>query len=207
VILLKKYLLYFLILVYISGTIGFVAYPAFFSPFTPYTLLLTCLVFLLHQPYNNPKFIRAFFLLALAGYLFEIIGVKTGLVFGHYAYGNALGIKVLNVPLIISLNWALLISCGIGVAYHFFKNKYVVLIVASTLVVLIDVLIEQVAFKMNFWKFDEGIAGIQNYVGWFLISFFLCLASYKELIKVTYSSASIILILQVIFFGIIFFFT
>ena len=52
----KSYLLYFLILVYISGSIGFVVNPTFFSPFTPYTLLLTCFVFLIHSPLTEKKF-------------------------------------------------------------------------------------------------------------------------------------------------------
>ena len=64
-------------------------------------------------------------MLALIGFIFEIIGVKTGLIFGHYKYCNGLGTKVFDVPLIISLNWALPISIGINIGFHFFKNKYV----------------------------------------------------------------------------------
>ena len=202
----KKYLLYFLILVYVSGSIGFVLNPDFFSPFTPFTLLLTCFVYLSYQPYNHSKFLWSFFILALIGYIFEIIGVKTGFIFGHYYYGNGLGSKVLEVPLIISLNWALLISIGINIAYHFFKNKYVVLIIGSLIATFTDVLIEQVASKLDFWKFDSGLAGIHNYVGWFLISFFAGLLCYKPLIKGQFKSSLIILLLQLLFFTTIYIF-
>ena len=71
----KTYFLYFLILVYISGSIGFVVNPPFFSPFTPYTLLLTCFVFLIHSPLADKKFILAFFSIAFLGFIIEVIGV------------------------------------------------------------------------------------------------------------------------------------
>ena len=97
----KSYLLYFLILVYISGSIGFVVNPTFFSPFTPYTLLLSCFVFLIHSPLADKKFLIAFFSIAFLGFIIEVIGVKTGLIFGKYSYGNGLGFKLLDVPIIM----------------------------------------------------------------------------------------------------------
>src|SRR5689334_23098853 len=35
----------------------------------------------------------------------EVIGVATGAIFGAYSYGEVLGFKLLEVPLIIGLNW------------------------------------------------------------------------------------------------------
>ena len=67
----KAYFLYFLILVYVSGSIGFVVNPIFFSPFTPYTLLFTCFVFLIHQPISDKRYISAFFYIAILGYIIE----------------------------------------------------------------------------------------------------------------------------------------
>jgi putative membrane protein len=43
-----------------------------------------------------------------AGYLLEMFGVKTGRIFGEYIYGNNLGYKWNDVPLIIGLNWLML---------------------------------------------------------------------------------------------------
>jgi uncharacterized membrane protein len=42
---------------------------------------------------------------ALGGLLVEALGVRTGLPFGRYAYGDALGPKLLGVPLVIPLAW------------------------------------------------------------------------------------------------------
>jgi len=202
----KSYLLYFLILVYISGSIGFVVNPAFFSPFTPYTLLLTCLVFLIHNPLADKKFLIAFFSIAFLGFLIEVIGVKTGLIFGKYSYGDGLGFKFLEVPLIISINWAMLICAGIRIISGIFANKKTVLLVAALLVTLIDLLIEQVAPKLDFWQFEGGLPGLHNYLGWIGVAFFTSYFFYPTIIKGNRSVSLIILILQIIFFTSLFIF-
>jgi putative membrane protein len=193
-------------LVYISGSIGFVVNPPFFSPFTPYTLLLTCFVFLIHSPVAVKKFIFAFFSVAFLGFIIEVIGVKTGLIFGKYSYGNGLGIKFLEVPLIISINWAMLIFAGITTVSRIFANKITVLIVASLLVTGIDLLIEQVAPKLDFWQFEGGLPGLHNYLGWIGVAFFISYFFSPTIIKGNRTVSLIILILQIIFFTSLFIF-
>lgn len=203
----KKYALYFLVLVYVSGSIGFVLKPSFFSLFTPYSLLLTGFVYLIHQPYKDKRFLFSFFAISVLGFLFEVIGVSTGLVFGNYTYGSGLGYCILDVPLIISLNWALIISASFSITKKHFDNKYALLFVASLLAVLIDFLIEQVAPKLDFWRFDSGMPGLHNYIGWFLISYLCGLLFYTPLTKSKFLPSYIILALQIQFFGIIYLFT
>jgi putative membrane protein len=202
----KSYFLYFLILVYISGSIGFVLNPSFFSPFTPFTLLLTCFVFLIHSPLADKKFIFAFFSIAFLGFIIEVVGVKTGLIFGKYSYGNGLGYKFLNVPLVISINWAMLIFAGIIVVSRIFANKITVLLVAALLVTLIDLIIEQVAPKLDFWQFEGGLPGLQNYLSWIGVAFFTSYFFYPTIIKGNRTVSLIILILQIIFFTFLYIF-
>ena len=202
----KSYFLYFLILVYISGSIGFVVNPTFFSPFTPYTLLLTCFVFLIHSPLADKKFLVAFFSIAFLGFIIEVIGVKTGLIFGKYSYGDGLGFKLLEVPLIISINWAMLICAGIRIVSGIFANKIVSLVAAALLVTLIDLLIEQVAPKLDFWHFQDGLPGLHNYLGWIGVAFFTSYFFYPTIIKGNRKVSLIILILQIIFFTSLFIF-
>ncbi len=196
----KSYFLYFLILVYFSGSIGFVVNPSFFSPFTPFTLLLTCLVFLIYSPFADKKFIFAFFSIAILGFIIEVIGVKTGKVFGEYSYGNGLGYKVLNVPLIISINWAMLICAGVITVSSIFTNKLVVLILTALLVTAIDFLIEQVAPKLDFWQFKTEFPTLHNYLGWIGVAFFTSYLFYPIIIKGNRTVSLIILILQILFF-------
>jgi putative membrane protein len=200
----KKYLLYFLILVYVSGAIGYLFQPQFFSPFTPFTLLYTCFVFLLFQEINNKKYLFSFLAIALIGYVSEVIGVKTGLVFGAYHYQSALGFKVLEVPFVISLNWALLINIGILVASYFFTHPIKLALASAFIITTLDVLIEQIATDMHYWHFDSGIAGIHNYVAWFLISFFTALLFQQNMLKGNKKIALLFIMLQVFFFGLIY---
>lgn len=196
----KSYLLYFLILVYVSGSIGFIVNPSFFSPFTPYTLLLTCCVFLIHSPLANKKFVLSFFSIAALGFIIEVIGVKTGIIFGDYTYGNGLGVKFFNVPLIISINWAMLICATIIAVNSVIANKLGVLIGTTFLVTLIDLLIEQTAPKLDFWHFERGSPSLHNYLGWIGVTFFISYFFYPMLIKGNRIVSIIILILQIIFF-------
>jgi putative membrane protein len=202
----KSYFLYFLILVYVSGSIGFVINPSFFSPFTPYTLLLTCFVFLIHSPFTTKGFIFAFFSIAVLGFIIEVIGVKTGLIFGKYSYGNGLGYKLFEVPLIISINWAMLICAGTIVASRIFSNKLAILSVATLLVTGIDLLIEQVAPKLDFWLFDGGSPSLHNYFGWIGVTFFKSYFFYPKIVKGNHTVSLVILILQIIFFTSLFIF-
>jgi bisanhydrobacterioruberin hydratase len=202
----KSYFLYFLILVYVSGSIGFIVNPSFFCPFTPYTLLLTCFVFLIHQPSTDKKFIFSFFSIAFLGYIIEVIGTKTGLLFGNYSYGNGLGFKLLDVPLIISINWAMLICAGIITVSKIFTNKFIVLGATAIVVTFIDLIIEQVAHKLDFWQFDGGLPGFHNYMGWIGVVFFTSYFFYPSIIKGNSLVSSIVLILQIIFFTSLFIF-
>jgi len=203
-VLVKKYLLYFLILIYVSGAIGFLFNPGFFAPFTPLTLAFTCFVFLIHQPLNNLNYTLSFIGLAAVGFVAEVIGVKTGVVFGNYYYGNALGYKVLGVPLVISLNWGLLINIGVLVATYLSKKPLLIATLAAFIITGVDLVIEQVASQMDYWHFSNGIAGIQNYIGWFIISFFTSWLLQKHLVKGDKKIALVFLLLQLFFFGLIY---
>lgn len=203
---LKKYLLYFLILVYISGTIGFVLKPAFFLPFTPYTLLLTVCVFIIYQLPVKTNYFLVFFTLAILSFILEVIGVKTGSIFGTYFYGSTLGYKLFEVPLIISLNWVMIVALAVLSSSLFFKNKLVVVFFAASLTTLTDLLIEQVAGQLDFWHFSNNLAGIHNYIGWFVISLFFSWVLYTHVNSGNKKVALLLLILQLFFFGIIYLF-
>ena len=200
--LIKKYLLWFLILVYFCGTIGFAIKPDFFRPFTPVTLLLTAFVFLIHQPLKNKSYLFAFCIVALIGFTAEVIGVKTGWIFGDYEYGHVIGYKLMNVPILISLNWALLIATGVLLCTYLSKKRIASSLLAATLITGIDFLMEQVCSTMDFWYFKEGIAGIQNYLAWFVISFLCSFFFFKTLSKGNKRVAIVIISLQIFFFGI-----
>jgi len=198
---LKTYLFYFLILVYVSGTIGFVLNPAFFRPFTPFTLMLTAYVFLIHQPWKTSEYGLSFITLILIGFTVEIIGVNTGLIFGEYIYGQSMGFAVLGVPLVISLNWALLIALGILISKYLSNNRWAASLISALIITGTDFLMEQVCADLDFWQFESGIAGIHNYIAWFLISLISSYVFFKPLSRGNKLMALKILALQILFFG------
>lgn len=205
---LNYFLTGFLALVYVSGAIGFCFNPSFFAPFTPLNLLFTAFVFLFVQ-YKKTTDYRIFFIflvIALIGYLSEVIGVKTGFVFGKYAYMEGLGPKIFNVPLVISLNWAIMVCCGAIFAFHFFKSSFLACFFSASLITTIDFLIEQSAPQLNFWIFENGMPGLHNYIGWWCLSFIAAYLFKKEFSKFNLPNAITVLGLIVLFFGVVFLF-
>ena len=86
----------FIIIFYLVGFLGFVIpfTKALFITITPFALLLnTYLLAVYHHKYTF-KDTFLFLLIFLSGYIIELIGVKTGFVFGYYTYGGALGPKL-----------------------------------------------------------------------------------------------------------------
>jgi uncharacterized membrane protein len=75
---------------------------------------------------------------------------------------------------------------------------------AAFIITGVDLLIEQVASQMDYWHFSNGIAGIQNYIGWFIISFFTSWLLQKHLVKGDKKIALVFLLLQLFFFGLIY---
>lgn len=198
----------FLILVYFSGAIGFCINPDFFAPFTPANLLFTAFVFLFVQfnKSNNAHIFYVFFIIALIGFISEVIGVKTGYIFGNYVYLDGLGIKLWGVPLVISFNWAIMVCCGAIISFHYFKSPLIASIVSASLITLIDALIEQSAPKLNFWLFENSMPGLHNYLGWWVLSFFASYLFRKDFPKFNLQNALLIMGLVVLFFSAVFLF-
>ena len=158
---------------------------------TPQNLLVTTFsIFFIYE--DKIKMLRFFIFAFSIGFLVEVIGVNYGIIFGNYTYGTVLGFKVLNVPLMIGVNWFFLsISCG-GISDIFFKELIPKVLLGSFLMVFLDILIEPLAPVLNFWEFEGSIAPIKNYIGWFMTSFLIQLVYQK--MKINFSPLFSVLI-------------
>ena len=99
-----------LIIIYLVGFIGLnTDFRDEFAALSPYILILsTILVLINHREWN--RYFAIFFVFAcISGFIAELIGVETRLVFGNFTYGDTLGYKLYEVPVIIGLNWFLLV--------------------------------------------------------------------------------------------------
>ncbi len=147
--------------------------PLYFQNLTPLNLLLTnFLLFSFHKQWNI-GFILFAVLVALAGFFAEVIGVHTGLLFGNYTYGAALGLKLWEVPLLIGLNWLMLVYATGHLANLTKLHWLLKAVLGAALMVLLDFFIEPVAMQYDFWSWQGNSIPISNYLGWLGLAFLL----------------------------------
>jgi len=164
-----------MIILIIFYTVGIVSLslPAtkeYIELLTPYTLLMNLvLLFIFHRPWKTLHVVL-FSVIAVTGFLVEVAGVYTGLVFGDYQYYHTLGIRLFDTPLIIGINWLMLIYFVYHLTGLTRMKRTLKVIAGSLLMVAYDLLLEPVAIRMNMWDWSGGSIPVQNYVAWFVIS-------------------------------------
>ena len=118
---------------------------------------------------------------AVASFFIEAAGVNTGKIFGVYTYGKTLGPALLNTPVIIGLNWFLLIYCTNvisrqlwdlvperGAGSHTSLKKFLfIVITGSLLMVFYDLLLEPAAMRLDMWSWEGDRIPARNYLAWF----------------------------------------
>lgn len=124
--------------------------------------------------YGHCRGLKSLFTLFLAtfilGYLAELLGTQTGFPFGDYEYGPALGPQLWEVPVIIGVNWFLMVSSSGFLAKKLVKPSWLQVLLAAALMTLTDLAIEPVAPLLDYWYWAEGQAPLLNYAGWLAVS-------------------------------------
>lgn len=199
----SKNLVPILVIYYLVGVTGIIV-PAtrdLFIRLTPFSLLMSIfLLFLFHDRYNI-RFWLASLLIFSIGFLVEAVGVKTGIVFGAYQYGETLGIKLMHTPLLIGVNWLMLIYSATYIAGKYVEPLYYRSIVAATLMVVYDFALEPAAIRLDMWSWAGGAVPLQNYLVWFIIAFGLSyLAGRLHLVARQNKLAFPLFFIQMLFF-------
>lgn len=194
----------FLVVLFHSvGLAGFLIpeFEQLFIRLVPFHLLLM-LFLLVVTADDKSTSLKIFALLVyVLGFLIELIGVNTGLIFGGYTYGSALGIKLWATPLMIGVNWMILVySAGIFLEKFKIGSNILFSICGALILTTIDFLIEPVAVRFDYWSWDHGVIPVQNYIGWYLFSFMLFMLFRKMNFRKENSVAIVLLIVQTIFF-------
>ena len=195
--------IFFLWLINFSGFFGILSEQnGFFLSTTPYVLSLTLLLLILNHDLSDKKSIIGLMLIFLFGLIVEILGVNYGLFFWEYSYRANLCSKIYEVPYVIGFNWVLLIIATGSVSYKIIKGKEIYKILfASFLMVLIDLLIEKSAPKLDFWEFVISPVPFSNYLWWFIFSICFQYIFFRTVKTKEYSLSSNILVIQFLFFG------
>lgn len=148
------------------GVILLASDSARFVLLTP-LFLLTNLGLLIYRLGNNKTVWRAVIIASFIGYVTEMIGVQTGMLFGDYVYGNVLGLKAFDLPLMLGPMWALVMLCVWSILANF--KSWFVIPIAGIIATLYDVILEHFATRFGLWSW-EGSIPITNYVSWFLVA-------------------------------------
>lgn len=208
------------LLFHVSGIVGILcsSYKDWFIKHTPFNLLLMVVLLIWNQSKPNKSFIIFIIICFLTGMIAEIIGVQTGLLFGDYTYGNLLGPKIFGVPLLIGVNWFVLVFCCIILMERLhdrMKQKYLennlgepskklerlsIIVDGALLATTFDWIMEPVAIKLEFWKWLSTDVPVYNYMCWFLISCFLIMIYRKWFFLNNNNFAVHLLIIQSLFF-------
>lgn len=199
----------FFIIFYCIGALGIAIPPTrnIFIYLTPIALLISFItVILFHQSTFDTKSILIFAIICLIGFLIEAAGVRTGFLFGEYTYGKGLGIKVLETPLLIGINWLLLVYCTSVIAERLPVLNIMKILASSLLMVFYDLFMEQVAPHIQMWTFKGGIVPLRNYISWFIIAFLLNSLLKLAGVKIINKLAPLIFYCQLVFFIVLYIF-
>jgi len=199
----QKAAIFLIWLFHVSGILGII-YGDFqwFVSATPINLLLS-FALLLFALRATPKVYWVVFASFLVGMVAEGLGVNYGWIFGHYEYGDSLGLKIAGVPWLIGVNWAILVVCTAAIASDFFDHLLAKAILGVGLMLLLDAVIEPMAPVLDFWVFEGGTAPVQNYIGWALVAFPLHLLFHGLRLKISTQYTHHLFLLQVLFFTVL----
>jgi putative membrane protein len=172
----KKLVIIFFAIFYTVGFGGTIIPSThnFFGKLFPLALLLSFTAILL---FNDRKFdlktISVLVITAITGFFIEVAGVKSHAIFGNYSYGDALGIKILETPLLIGINWVMLIFATGSAVEDLNLSPILKILTASALMVLYDLVMESIAPVLGMWTWDGGIIPVKNFIAWFIIAILL----------------------------------
>ena len=196
---------FILILFHVVGLLGILSpYKDWFLLLTPFNLILSLTVVLLnHRGFTN-KFILFCIGIFIAGYLVEWLGIHTGLIFGEYSYGKTLGPKLFFVPVVIGVNWLMLVYSTGVVSQDIIKSTIPSALLGAVMMTGLDFLIEPVAIKYDFWSWANRVPPLQNFIAWYVISFVFLFIFNKTNVYYQNKASYWLLGVQLTFFSVLF---
>jgi len=192
-----------IILFHVVGLVGcsLPATDVLFLKLVPWHLLLMTVVIICNHSQLGNRFFLFALLVFVIGFTAELVGVHTGWLFGNYVYGETLGPQLFRIPLMIGVNWFLLIySTGVLLQRSRIKNGIIRILAGAIILVMLDILIEPMAIHFDYWHWADNHIPLKNYVCWFGLSALLLFVFDQFKFKLQSIVAPILLIMQFVFF-------
>jgi uncharacterized membrane protein len=197
----------FVLIFYSVGIMGFLipwTHDVFLA-IIPYALLLSSYLLGIYHNSFSGKDVVVFSAIALLGFMVEVAGVKTGAIFGNYVYGDALGPKVFDTPLLISLNWLFLTYAAFSISQRISRKGFVQIMLTPSLMLLYDLILEQIAPLMDMWSWESSVVPFNNYAAWWVIGLLFACGIRLSGTEIKNPLAMILFISQFMFFVVLFF--
>lgn len=139
--------------------------------YTPVALLISTAVLLFFHPASiGKKTLLYWVIIAVSGYLLEVTGVQTGLLFGHYVYADSLGFQLWGTPPLIGVNWLFLTCACASVSVYFQVRPFFQVLLATIFMIVYDGILEIAAPVMNMWHWEGHQVPLRNYISWFVVA-------------------------------------
>ncbi|MGN6495350.1 MAG: carotenoid biosynthesis protein [Agriterribacter sp.] len=214
----KRIAVFIAILFHGTGLAGMLCIDrSMFASLTPMNMLVMFGLIWWTAPQRNAAFFLFAFICYAVGFVAEVIGTHTGYLFGSYSYGPTLGYRLNQVPLLIGINWFIIMYCC-GTAMYLLQQKIrsrllpedkhsftwwgraSVVIDGALLAVFFDWVMEPVAVALNFWQWHGSTIPMLNYISWFAVSVLLLIAFSLLRFNKTNAFAVHLLMIQLLFF-------
>ncbi len=161
-----------------------VAYPLLQGRARDLLTIVTVLAFFLASVshalvHRGPRWTALYVLVtAASGLLAEAVGTATGVPFGQYEYADSLGPKLLGVPVVIPLAWAMFAYPCLLVGQRLARTAVGAAVVGAAALASWDLFLDPQMVEAGHWRFlDVQVAlpgapdiPISNYLGWFLVA-------------------------------------
>jgi putative membrane protein len=181
--------------------LGYEPTRSLFLLLTPFYLLFAAILVL------NTEFISkniSYWLwlvpMLIGTFVIEAIGVRDGNIFGEYVYGNVLGYKLFEVPIIIPINWVMVIWGAYTFSSLLTKDKFAKAFITAACAVVFDFVMEPIAITLGFWTWANVSVPLENYLMWFVISLVGGFAAHYLKLKANTNIVLFNLVLQFLFF-------
>ena len=126
--------------------------------------------------YKNTPLLNIFYIwtgiVFISALTIEIVGKKTGVIFGHYEYSDLLYPRVFGVPIVIGLSWLNLVFGSVEITNKLFQTSWQIkALIAAFLMTGFDAVMEPAARALGFWYWQNYAIPFQNYIAWFFFAY------------------------------------
>lgn len=154
----------------------------FFIRLVPLTFVVYLVILALADQTRNKRLYGVLGVIFIVGWLVEVLGVNTGILFGVYGYSLHMGPALFGTPLVMGLSWVMMLYLTVTVVQGITMQPFYRTVLAAVLMVVFDFVLEPAAIWMKMWFWQGGKVPLMNYIMWFLVS--LALASLFPLLKI-----------------------